>query len=87
MKIIRPKDTQRIAAEKVQPGDVLLEGVVLSVELDGMHLFYETRFGSVCASRLDTVQVFARLGSPEMVDACKLATMIGVMPVLDGEAI
>lgn len=61
MKTLRARDVERVRAQDVRPGDVLVEGVVLAVSRDLDGYGYETRFGYVEAAATETVQVLARM--------------------------
>jgi hypothetical protein len=55
----------RVPSDKIRPGDVLIEGVVLEVERVGDEIYLETALGTVAASVTETVQVIARFAQPE----------------------
>lgn len=73
IKKIKFTQVERVAAEKVRPGDMILEGVVLDVERVGDEIYMSTVLGDVAAPITGTVQVYARLASPDMVEAARHA--------------
>lgn len=61
MKIIRAKDITEIDAELVQPGDVLIEGVVISKTVGDDHVLLRCAHGTIAAGRNERLQVLAKL--------------------------
>ncbi len=69
VKTIRMQDVENVPADKVRPGDIIAEGIVLEVSVDQGY-FLSTPYASVFADRFTTVQVYARL-APGMVEAVR----------------